>query len=324
MSPAAPRVTVEVDGRQLSLSNLDKPLWPDGTRKADFISYVTAAAPVWLPHLSGRALTVRRFPDGADGPTFFEKRSPSHRPEWVPTVPLWVTSGSARWGEKPAAGREPKREEVPFTVVEEVATLVWLANLACLELHTPMARAAGPLGEPVPTMVVLDLDPGPPATSVECAVVALRIRELLDHFGLETVVKSSGSKGIQVYVPLNVPGTTHEGARGFAQAVAMLLEKQDPGLVVSSQRKDLRGGKVLVDWLQNEASKTTVSVYSPRAKDHPFTSAPLTWDEVAAHAEGGHPSDVLFDLHATIARIEEHGDLFAAANELQQELPSLG
>jgi bifunctional non-homologous end joining protein LigD len=173
-------------------------------------------------------------------------------------------------------------------------------------------------------MVVLDLDPGAPATSVECAVVALRIRDLLGELGLTTVVKSSGSKGIQVYVPLNDPDVSHERARGFAQAIAMLLEKQDPGLVVSSQRKDLRGGKVLIDWLQNESSKTTVSVYSPRAKERPYTSAPLTWDEVAAHADGGHPSDILFDLDATLARIEEHGDLFAPANELRQELPALG
>jgi bifunctional non-homologous end joining protein LigD len=323
VSPAAPRITVEVGGRQLSLSNLDKPLWPDGTTKADFIAYVSAIAPVLLPHLSGRALTVRRFPDGADGPTFYEKRSPSHRPDWVPTVPLWVTTGSNRWGEKPTPGKVPTREEVPFTVVEEVATLVWLANLACLELHTPMARAAGPLGEAVPTLVVLDLDPGPPATSVECAVVALRIRDVLDHLGLTTVVKSSGSKGIQVYIPLNVPGTTQDGARGFAQAIALLLEKRDPSLVVSTQRKDLRGGKVLVDWLQNDPSKTTVSVYSTRAKDRPYTSAPLTWEEVEAHADGGHPSDILFDTAATLARVEEHGDLFAAANDLEQELPTL-
>lgn len=323
MSPAPARVTVEVDGRRLSLSNLEKPLWPDGTTKADLIAYATAIAPVLLPHLRGRALTVRRFPDGATGPTFFEKRSPSHRPGWVRTVPLWVTSGTSRWGDRPA-GAQPTRQQVPFTVVEEVATLVWLANLACLELHTPMARAAGPLGEGVPTMVVLDLDPGAPATSVECATVALRIRDLLDTLGLESVAKSSGSKGIQVYVPLNVPGVSHDRARGFAQAVALLLEKQDPALVVSSQRKDLRGGKVLIDWLQNEASKTTVSVYSPRAKDRPYTSAPLAWGEVEALAAGGHPEDVLFDLEATLDRVRRLGDLFAPASDLQQELPALG
>jgi len=298
-------------------------LWPDGTTKADFIRYMSAVAPVLLPHLAGRALTVRRFPDGSDGPSFFEKRSPSHAPEWVPTVPLWVTSGSARWGEKPKAGKVPKREEVPFTVVLEEATLVWLANLACLELHTPMARAAGPLGPDVPTMVVLDLDPGAPATSVECAVIALRIRDLLAELGLTTVVKSSGSKGLQAYIPLNDPNATHDRTRGFAQALALLLEKQDPGLVVSSQRKDIRGGKVLIDWMQNDPSKTTVSVYSPRAKDGPFTSAPLTWAEVEAHADGGDPGDILFDLDATLARVEEHGDLFAPASELRQDLPSL-
>jgi len=215
---AEPRVTVEVDGRELSLSNLDKHLYPNGFTKAEVIRYVTAAAPVWLPHLAERALTMVRFPNGTDGTSFFEKRRPSHAPEWVAGTPLWVTSGSERWGKPAKPGKVPTREEVTFVVVDGVATLVWLANLACLELHTPMGRAAGPWGSMVPTMVVLDLDPGAPATAVECAVVALRIKAVLDELSLESVVKSSGSKGLQVYVPLNRPDATFDRTRAFAQA----------------------------------------------------------------------------------------------------------
>ena len=319
---AEPRVTVEVDGRTLALGNLAKKLYPDGTTKAEVIQYLTAVAPALLPHLAGRALTMKRYPDGATGGFFFEKRCPSHAPDWVRTVVQWVSHGSGRWGrgdDGPAV-----REEVPFCVVDELPTLVWLGGMAALELHTPMARAAGPLGPDVPTMVVLDLDPGPPATAVECAVVALRVRELLDTLGLRSVVKSSGNKGLQVYVPVNVAGTTHEAARGFAQAVALLLEKQDPGLVVSQQRKDLRPGKVLIDWLQNESFKTTVSVYSLRARERPTVSTPLAWDEVEALAAGGDPESVQMSPEQVLNRVAERGDLFAEAATLEQPLPHLG
>jgi bifunctional non-homologous end joining protein LigD len=314
------RVTVEVEGRTLTIGNLNKPLYPDGTTKAEVLSYLTAVAPALLPHLAGRALTMKRYPDGAQGGFFFEKRCPAHAPEWVRTVDLWITHGSGRWGrsEGPSA-----KEEVPFVVVDQLPTLVWLGGMAALELHTPMARAAGPHGPDVPTMVVLDLDPGPPATAVECAVVALRVRELLETLGLRAVVKSSGSKGLQVYIPLNVPATTHEGARGFAQAIALLLEKQDPGLVVSQQRKDLRPGKVLIDWLQNESFKTTVSVYSLRARERPTVSTPLAWEEVAALAEGGDPESVHMSPAQVLARVAEQGDLFAEAASLEQGLPRL-
>jgi bifunctional non-homologous end joining protein LigD len=319
---AEPRVTVEVGGRTLTIGNLAKPLYPDGTTKAEVISYLTAVAPALLPHLAGRALTMKRYPDGATGGFFFEKRCPAHAPEWVRTVDLWITSGSGRWGR--SEGGPVAKEEVPFLVVDQLATLVWLGGMAALELHTPMARAAGPHGPDVPTMVVLDLDPGAPATAVECAVVALRVRELLETLGLRSVVKSSGSKGLQVYIPLNVPGTTHEAARGFAQAIALVLEKQDPGLVVSQQRKDLRPGKVLIDWLQNESFKTTVSVYSLRARDRPTVSTPLAWDEVAALAEGGDPESVHMGPDQVLARVAERGDLFAEAATLEQALPRLG
>jgi len=306
----------------MTIGNLSKQLYPDGTTKAEIIGYLTEVAPAMLPHLAGRALTMKRFPDGAQGGYFFEKRCPSHAPEWVRTVDLWVSRGSGRWGRD---GQGPTgSEEVPFCVVDEMATLVWLGGMAALELHTPMARAAGPFGPDVPTMVVLDLDPGPPATAVECAVVALRVREVLETLSLVSVVKSSGNKGLQVYVPLNVPDTTHDSSRAFAQAIALLLESQDPKLVVSQQRKDLRPGKVLIDWQQNESFKTTVSVYSLRARERPTVSTPLAWDEVAALAEGGDPGSVHMRPDQVLARIAARGDLFAEAATMEQSLPRLG
>jgi bifunctional non-homologous end joining protein LigD len=279
-------------------------------------------APVLLPHLAGRALTMKRYPDGAHGAFFFEKRCPAHAPEWVRTVDQWVNHDSGRWGRN--EGGPTGREEVPFCVVDDLPTLVWLGGMAALELHTPMARAAGRFGPDVPTMVVLDLDPGPPATAVQCAVVALLVRDLLLDLGLGSVVKSSGNKGLQVYVPVNVADTTADGAKSFAQAIALLLEKQEPKLVVSQQRKDLRPGKVLIDWLQNESFKTTVSVYSLRARERPTVSTPLAWDEVEALADGGEPESVQMSPTEILARVAEKGDLFADAATLEQPLPRLG
>jgi len=315
------RVTVEVEGRTLAIGNLDKRLYPDGTTKAEIIHYLTSVAPVLLPHVAGRAITMKRFPDGTQGGFFYEKRCPSHAPEWVPTVQQWVSHGSGRWGQ---GDRGPKeREEVPFCVVDSVPTLVWLGGMAALELHAPMARAAGAFGADVPTLVVLDLDPGAPASAVECAVVALRIRDLLATLGLRAVVKSSGNKGLQVYLPVNRPDTTHEAARGFAQAIALLLEKQDPQLVVSQQGRHLRPGKVLIDWLQNESFKTTVAAYSLRARDRPTVSTPLAWEEVEALAEGGDPESVQMSPAQVLERVAEYGDLFAEAASLEQPLPRL-
>ena len=316
------RVTVQVGERTLDIGNLDKPLYPDGTTKAEVIHYLSSVAPALLPHLAGRALTMKRYPDGSMGGSFFEKRCPSHAPEWVRTVDQWVTHGSGRWGR--SEGGPVGREEVPFCVVDDLPTLVWLGGMAALELHTPMAQAAGPFGPEVPTLVVLDLDPGAPAPAVECAVVALRVHELLETLGQRSVVKSSGNKGLQVYVPLNVADTTHEGARSFAHAIALLLERQEPKLIVSEQRKDLRPGKVLIDWLQNESFKTTVSVYSLRARERPTVSTPLSWDEVAALAEGGDPESVQMSPAQVLTRVEERGDLFAEAATLEQALPTLG
>lgn len=318
---AGPRVEVEVGGRRLSLSNLDKALYPDGTTKASVIGYLQAIGPVLLPHLAGRALTRVRYPSGSDGPSFFEKRAPSHTPDWVRTVELRVTSDGTRWGE-PGPRRRTEPEMVPFVVAEEVATLVWLGNLAALELHAPMARAVGAPG--VPTAVVFDLDPGAPATAVECAQVALLVKEILDAVGLEAVVKSSGSKGLQLYVPINRPDATFDETRSFARSIAQLLEARHPRLVVSTQRKDLRGGKVLVDWFQNEPSKTTIAVYSLRARAEPFASCPLTWAEVDALAESPTPTYAQRRYDEVLTRVRQHGDLFASVLTLSQELPRLG
>jgi len=294
---------VEVEGRNLSLSNLDKVFYPaTGFTKGQVIEYYTRIAPVLLPHLRGRHLTLKRYPDGVDGQFFYEKQCPGHRPEWVRTVTLRSRS----------EGRD-----IDYCLAEDLATIVWLANLADLELHTPLARAAAPAA---PTMLAFDLDPGPPATVVECAEVACRLRDAFDHFGLVAYPKTSGSKGMQVYVPLNTPAT-YRLTRAFAQGVAQVLERRHPELVVSEMRKDLRPGKVLIDWSQNAEHKTTVSVYSLRARERPTVSTPVTWDEVEGVLRSRDPDELAFSSDTVLARVAEHGDCFAAVLELEQELP---
>jgi bifunctional non-homologous end joining protein LigD len=301
---AAKRQEVEVDGRSLSLSNLDKVFYPaTGFTKGQVIEYYTRVAPVLLPHLRGRALTLKRYPNGVEGQHFYEKQCPAHRPGWVPTTPP-IDAGGRR---------------IEFCLAEDLPTLVWLANLADLELHTSLARADD-YGRP--TVLAFDLDPGPPATIVECADVALRLRSLLGHLGLEGCPKTSGSKGMQVYVPLNGHATYAE-TKGFAHAMANLLEKHHPELVVSEMKKEIRRGKVFVDWSQNDRHKTTVSVYSLRARERPTVSTPLGWEEVEAVAESREPGELDFGSDQVLARVEEHGDLFAPVLDLRQELPRL-
>ncbi len=298
-------VEVEVEGRALRLSNLDKVLYPEpGFTKAQVIDYYTRVAPALLPHLRGRPLTLKRYPNGVEGGHFYEKECPSHRPDWVNTARIPIRSD----------GRS-----VNFCLADDLPTLVWAANLADLELHTSLARA-----EEItrPTMMVFDLDPGPPAGVLECARVALALRDLLAPLGLESWVKTSGSKGLQAYVPLNVE-TSYEETKPFALAVAQLLERDQPELVVSRMRKDLRGGKVLVDWSQNDEHKTTVCVYSLRAKERPMVSTPLRWEEVERALEAEDASPLAFASDAALARIEEHGDLFAPVLEREQPLPRL-
>jgi bifunctional non-homologous end joining protein LigD len=303
--PQPKRVEVHVQGRTLSLSNLDKVLYPvAGFTKGHVIDYYTRVAPAVLPHLEGRALTLKRYPNGVEGQFFYEKNAPSHRPEWVRTARVPIRTD----------GRT-----IDFVVADDLPTLVWLANLADLELHTSLARAADPKA---PTILAFDLDPGPPATIVECARVALRLREVFAHLGLEGFPKTSGSKGMQVYVPLNVP-TTYAQTKRFSQAIAQLLERRHPELVVSEMRKDLRPGKVFVDWSQNDEHKTTVAVYSLRAKEHPTVSTPLRWEEVEAVTESEDPDELVFTSADVLERVAEHGDLFAAVERLEQELPAL-
>ncbi|PLS75304.1 MAG: ATP-dependent DNA ligase [Actinobacteria bacterium] len=306
--PAGTATRVSVGGRELSLSNLDKVLYPQaGFTKGQVIGYYQAIAPALLPHLAGRPLTLKRYPNGVEGQFFYEKRCPSHRPPWMPTTPVWSDRNKA---------------EVNYCVVDELAALVWVANTASLELHPSLSRAAD-IGRP--TMVVFDLDPGAPATIVQCCSIGLRLRELLARMGLESFAKTSGSKGLQLYVPLNTP-VGYEGVgggtKGFALAVAQLFEKRFPGEVVSSMKKDLRPGKVLIDWSQNDEHKTTVSVYSLRAKARPTVSTPVTWDEVAAAAESGDAEVLVFEAGDVVERVTRLGDLFAPLNELEQTLPS--
>jgi len=292
------RVEVEVDGRSLSLSNLDKVLYPKaGFTKGDVIDYYARIAPVLLPHLRDRPLTLKRYPNGVEAPYFYEKQCPSHRPEWV---------------------RTERVGDITFCVVEEVATLVWLANLADLEIHPSLARV-----DPVsrPTVMAFDLDPGPPAGILECCQVAVWLHEVFDALGLESFAKTSGSKGLQVYLPLNTE-VTYATTKPFANGLAALLEKQHPELVVSRMAKSLREGKVLVDWSQNDQHKTTVCVWSLRARDRPTVSTPVAREEIEAALSAGDPECLVFDAQAALGRAAR-GDLFAGVLELEQRLPAL-
>jgi bifunctional non-homologous end joining protein LigD len=298
---------VEVDGRELSLTNLDKVLYPKaGFTKGEMVDYYAKVAPAILPHLNGRAVTLRRFPEGAEDldAAFFEKRCPKHRPKWVKT---------ARVEAGPHAGK------IDFCVCDSLPTLIWMAQLAAIELHPSLSLSRAPKR---PTVLAFDLDPGPPADIVDCCRVGLRLREFFDHFGLECLAKTSGSKGLQVYVPLN-ERATYETTKPFAKAIAQLLEKQTPDRVVSKMKKAERKGKVFVDWSQNHQRKTTIAVYSLRARERPTASTPVTWEEVERVAENGDGGSLAFEAGQVLERVERHGDLFAPVLELTQELPEL-
>jgi len=299
------RLEVDIDGRRLSLSNLDKVFYPEtGFTKGQVIDYYTRVAPVLLGHLRGRPLTLKRYPNGVTGTYFYEKQCPAHRPDWVVTAPVWSRHNS---------------RTIDFCLCDDLPTLVWLANLADLELHTSLALA---VDVTAPTIVAFDLDPGPPATIVQCAEVALRLREAFEHLGLAAFPKTSGSKGMQVYVPLNTPAS-YAQTKPFAHGIAQVLERRHPGLVVSDMKKSLRAGRVLVDWSQNDEHKTTVNVYSLRARERPTVSTPLRWEEVEGVRESGDPEELAFTSGQVLARVAEHGDLFAPVVELEQELPVL-
>jgi bifunctional non-homologous end joining protein LigD len=296
---------VEVQGKQLKLSNLEKILYPaTGFTKQQVIDYYVRIAPAMVPHLAGRALTRKRYPNGVDEEFFYEKNAPQHRPDWVKTVPIW--SGS-------------NRRTVHYILADDLATLVWLANLAAIELHPSLALAKDIT---CPTMMVFDLDPGAPANIVQCCQVGLWLREIFEHFGLQSFPKTSGSKGLQIYVPLNTP-TTYESTKTFSHALAQLLEHDHPELVVSDMKKQVRTGKVFVDWSQNDEHKTTVAVYSLRAREHPTVSTPVTWEEAERSLKKKDAKLLVFEAKQVVARVEKMGDLFAPVLKLKQRLPEL-
>ena len=294
---------VEVEDRTIRLSNLDRILYPEtGFTKGDLIDYYEAVAPVLIPYLKGRPLSMRRYPGGVDGTGFWEKRCPEHRPDWIQTASIWSGSND---------------EEIDYCVVNDAASLVWAANLADIELHTSLATAAE---RRTPTSVVFDLDPGPGTDVLDCAGIAVTIRDTLAQSGLETVVKTSGSKGMQLYVPLNTK-VDYDQTKGFAHSLARAFEELMPDQVVSRMKKSLRDGKIFIDWSQNVEHKTTVCVYSMRARSEPSVSTPLSWPEVEAALDAGDAGMLSFGPEEVLSRIEGDGDLFRPLLELRQKLP---
>jgi bifunctional non-homologous end joining protein LigD len=297
--------TIEVQGKQLKLSNLEKVLYPaTGFTKQQVIDYYVRIAPAMVPHLAGRPLTRKRYPNGVDEEFFYEKNAPQHRPDWVKTAPIW-------------SGRN--RRTIHYILADDLATLVWLANLAAIELHPSLSLAKDITS---PTMMVFDLDPGPPANIVQCCHVGLWLREIFEHFGLKSFPKTSGSKGLQIYVPLNTP-TNYDSTKTFSHALAQLLEHEHREMVVSEMKKQVRTGKVFVDWSQNDEHKTTVAVYSLRALEHPTASAPVTWEEVERAGKKKDANLLVFEARHVVQRVEKMGDLFAPVLELKQRLPDL-
>ncbi len=293
-------IAVLTEGRRLRISNWDKVLFPrTGFTKGDLVAYYGRVAPAVLPHLHDRALTLKRYPNGVESQYFYEKQSPSHRPEWITTEQI---------------------NEVNYTLAQDRPTLIWLANLADVELHTSLSLAHAPQQ---PTMLVFDLDPGAPADIVQCSEVALVLRGLFEQLRLETYAKTSGSKGLQVYLPLNTP-VDYGQTKPFARRIAELLEQRMPELVVSRMTKRLRPGRVLVDWSQNDAHKTTVTVYSVRARERPMVSTPVSWDEVVRCRDTRDGELLAFDTEQVLARVDEQGDLFAPLMTVKQRLPALG
>lgn len=296
--------TLEVEGRPVPVSNLDKVFYPKtGFTKAQVIDYYIRISPVLLPHLKDRPLTLKRYPDGVEGGFFYEKRCPPYRPDWIQTAPVWS---------------ERNEVEIHYCLANNLPSIVWAANLGDLELHTFLARAQN---VERPTMMVFDLDPGPPADILHCAEVGLRLKEKFDALGLETFAKTSGSKGLQVYVPLNT-AVTYDATKTFAHGLAEQLEREQPELILSRMEKRLRAGKVFVDWSQNDRHKTTVCVYSLRAKERPMVSTPVEWSEVKAALRKKDAGRLAFDSNEVLRRVEEKGDLFEPILKLKQKLPA--
>ncbi|WP_424183714.1 non-homologous end-joining DNA ligase [Actinokineospora sp. G85] len=298
-------VLVDVRGQRIRLSNLDKVLYPDdGFTKADVIDYYSRVAPAITPHLAGRPVTFRRFPDGVDKPGFFDKNASRHAPDWIKTATV-RTPGSTTGA-----------ESLDFALLDDLPSLVWAANLAGLELHVPQWLVGPRGGRGTPDRLVFDLDPGAPATAVECCPVALALRDALTEDGLTPVVKTSGSKGMQVYAPVTT--STAERTSNYAKALAERLEEAMPDLVVSRMAKNLRRGKVFIDWSQNSPNKTTVAPYSLRARPLPTASTPVTWAEVAGCTS---VDDLTFTADDVLDRLDDLGDLFAPLLEPGPKLP---
>lgn len=293
---------LDVEGTEVEVSNLDKVLYPKtGFTKGAVIDYYIRIAPLLLPHLKDRPITLKRYPDGVEGFFFYEKRCPIHRPKWVKTTKVTRAEG----------------DDINYCVLDELPALVWAANLADLELHTFLHKAPAMRR---PTALVFDLDPGAPADMVQCCQVALWLKTIFDALGVETFAKTSGSKGLQIYVPLNT-AVTYERTKSFARAMADLLEREAPDLVVASMEKARRKGKVLVDWSQNDDHKTTVNVYSLRAKDHPTVSMPVTWKEVEKAVRKKNGTHLVFEAGEALKRADKLGDIFAPMLTLKQKLP---
>ena len=302
--PSADQI-VEIDGRQLKLTNLDKVFYPStGFTKRQVIDYYARIAPVLVPHLKNKPLTLKRYPNGVNEPPFFEKNATKHRPDWVKTVPVWS---------------EGNQRDVNYILCNDLPTLVWVANLASIELHPSLSLAQDIM---CPRSIVFDLDPGPPANIVQCCQVAVWLRAIFEHFKLQSFPKTSGSKGMQIYVPLNTK-TSYDETKPLAHALARLLENEHRDLVVSDMKKAMRTNKIFVDWSQNDDHKTTVSVYALRARERPTVSTPITWDEVERCLKKKDPKLLVFEAHQTLDRVEKTGDLFAPLLQLKQKLPKL-
>jgi bifunctional non-homologous end joining protein LigD len=296
---------LEVNGKRVKVSNLRKVFYrATGFSKGDVIDYYTRISPVLLPYLKNRPISLKRYPDGVEGFFFYEKQCPSHRPEWIDTARV------------PSQRRQGFIE---YCVMNDESALIWAANLADLELHTFLHRA--PELEH-PDFLAIDLDPGAPADLVNCCEVALRLKTFFDRFDLHSFSKTSGSKGLQVYVPLNT-NATYETTKAFARTLAEHLESEEPDSVTSKMQKDLRRGKVFVDWSQNDEHKTTVSVYSLRAKEHPTVSTPVSWKEVADTAKKADSGLLTFEAGEVLRRVKRKGDLFAPVLTLKQRLPTI-
>jgi len=297
------KAQLDIDGTKVDVSNLDKVFYPKtGFTKGQIIDFYVNASPVLLPHLKDRPITLKRYPNGVDGFFFYERNCPPHRPKWIKTADAPRSEGG----------------EVHYCVMDTLPALIWAANLADLELHTFLHKAPA-FGRP--TAIAFDLDPGPPANIVLCCEIALKLKEVLSRHKLESFPKTSGSKGLQLFVPLNTPAT-YAQTKTFAHTMAETLEQEFPNIVVSKMQKALRPGKVLVDWSQNDAHKTTVCAYSLRAKDHPTVSTPVLWDEVELTQKKGDAKLLSFESNAVLKRVDKHGDLFAPVLELKQKLPA--